>query len=87
MHERIEVRNSYNYDDFNFFIQTQYKPIYNLQNILHSRSITMVWVALGHMYMFGIEYPVIFGQYPVFIVKNRGDCENVCKITIKHYLH
>ena len=37
----------------------------------------MLWVALGHMYMFGIEYPVIFGESSPFVVKNRGDCEKV----------
>ena len=36
----------------------------------------MVWVALGHMYMIGIEYPVIMGFYGPF-ARNRLDCENV----------
>ena len=41
------------------------------------RSITMTWIALGHMYMFAIEYPVIFGESSPFVTKNRGDCEKV----------
>ena len=47
----------------------------------------MVWVALGHFYMFGTWYPVIFGvDYSPIVVKNRGDCEKVivnCKLNFR----
>ena len=36
----------------------------------------MVWVALGHMYMIGIEYPVFMGLFGPY-ARNRYDCEKV----------
>ena len=41
-----------------------------------SRSITMVWVALGHFYMFGILSPITGDAVPL---RNRGDAGEVFK--------
>ena len=41
----------------------------------------MVWVALGHFYMIGIEYP-LFGA-PVML-RNKGDAEKVAKTKHKN---
>ena len=40
---------------------------------LITRSITMLWVALGHFYMYGVFYG-IFDTEPL---RNRGDAEKV----------
>ena len=58
----------------------EYENFHNndmIYNMMFLRSITMTWIALGHMYMFAIEYPVIFGESSPFVTKNRGDCEKV----------
>ena len=44
------------------------------------RSITMIWVALGHFYMYGVAY-ASNPQMPI-IIRNRGDCEKVSCILI-----
>ena len=44
------------------------------------RSITMIWVALGHFYLYGVAYAANT-QIPI-IIRNRGDCEQVSFIWI-----
>ena len=51
------------------------------QCVYSFRSITMVWVALGHFYMIGIEYP-LFGA-PVML-RNKGDAEKVANTIHKN---
>lgn len=43
----------------------------------------MVWVALGHMYMFGVFSPVFDALNSPFLARNRGDCEKVLLKSIK----
>ena len=52
------------------------QTIYSSKCVYSFRSITMVWVALGHFYMIGTFYP-IFGS-PVML-RNKGDAEKVSK--------
>ena len=40
---------------------------------LITRSITMLWVALGHFYMYGLPY----GLFDTEPLRNRGDAEKV----------
>ena len=40
---------------------------------LITRSITMIWVALGHFYMYGLFY----GLFDTEPLRNRGDAEKV----------
>ena len=40
---------------------------------LITRSITMLWVALGHFYMYGLFY----GLFDTEPLRNRGDAEKV----------
>ena len=50
---------------------------------LITRSITMLWVALGHFYMYGVFYG-IFDTEPL---RNRGDAEkvNLLRVAIQKY--
>ena len=41
---------------------------------LITRSITMLWVALGHFYMYGLFLPATGDTEPL---RNRGDAEKV----------
>ena len=48
-------------------------PLLFYYNTFFFRSISMIWVALGHFYMFGLFYPVLM---PIPL-RNRMDAEKV----------
>ena len=42
----------------------------------------MIWVALGHFYMFGVDYPLFDISMPL---RNRGHAEEVNTVLLNYF--